>query len=201
MTDLFSEKAKDWDSNDFVTQLSNAIGSLIIKLVAPDNQMTVMDFGAGTGLISTHLAPLVNNIIAVDTSKAMLDKLASKPDLQGKVKTVCQDITVKPLQESFHLIVSAMAMHHVKDTDKLIEQFYHHLKPGCKIALADLDTEEGNFHPEDIQGVYHNGFERSELQALLEKHGFVDIHFVTAYTANKEGKQYPIFLLVAKRPI
>lgn len=199
MTDLFNDKADDWDANDMVKQLSSAIGNSILNNVSINDQMNIMDFGAGTGLISSHIASLVKNIVAVDTSEAMLTQLASKPELQNKVKTVCQDITIKPLSERFDLIVSAMAMHHVKDTDKLLEVFAKHLNSGCKIALADLDKEDGSFHPQDIQGVYHDGFERSELQTLLTKHGFVDIHFYTAHTVYKEGKQYPIFLVVASK--
>ena len=56
-------------------------------------------------------------------------------------------------------------MHHVKDTDNMVKQFAVHLKPGAKIALADLDTEDGSFHTKGVEGVYHNGFERSVFQA------------------------------------
>jgi len=49
-------------------------------------QMRVMDFGAGTGLISSQVAPLVKKIVAVDISEAMLNKLVAKPELQEKSK-------------------------------------------------------------------------------------------------------------------
>ena len=90
-------------------------------------------------------------------------------------------------------------MHHVEDTEHLIKTFALHLNPNGKIALADLDTEDGSFHPEDIEGVYHHGFDRDALRAILEQNGFADIEFVTAHTVNKEGKDYPIFLVTATR--
>jgi len=199
MTDLFNEKAKDWDANEMRTMLSAAIGSSILEHVSLHEQMRVMDFGAGTGLISSQVAPLVKKIVAVDISEAMLNKLVAKPELQAKVEIVCQDIIEKPIADNFDLIMSAMSMHHVKDTSKLIQRFSEHLNPGASIALADLDKEDGSFHPEDSEGVFHLGFKRNELQIILEKYGFREVQFVTAHTINKEEKKYPIFLVTATK--
>ena len=197
MSDLFDEKAKDWDANEMVRNLSQAIGSSILQQVPLHSQMEVMDFGAGTGLISAHVAPLVKKIMAVDISEAMLNKLVSKPEFHGKVEAVCQDITKKPLEAKFDLIMSAMAMHHVEDTDQLIQVFSEYLTSGAVLALADLDKEDGSFHPEEIEGVFHFGFDRDELKQRLENHGFEDVKFSTAHTINKEEKIYPIFLVTA----
>jgi 2-polyprenyl-3-methyl-5-hydroxy-6-metoxy-1,4-benzoquinol methylase len=199
MSDHFNEKAKTWDADEMVKKLSSAVGSSILKNIALSQDMLTMDFGAGTGLISSHVAPRVSKITAVDISEAMLAKLAAKPELANKVTTVCQDIIERPLEEKFDLIMSAMAMHHVENTDQLIRTFYEHLKPGAVVALADLDKEDGSFHPEGTPGVFHSGFERDELQRKLEKHGFEDVHFYTAHAVEKNEKSYPIFLATAKK--
>ena len=197
MSDLFNEKAKDWDVNEMVLQLSKATSSAILENIELNDQMQVMDFGAGTGLITSHILPKVKNIVAVDVSKAMLEALAAKEDFHGKVEAVCQDITEQPLNRKFDLIMSAMAMHHVKDTNLLIQRFAEHLEEGAKVAIADLDAEDGTFHPADVEGVFHDGFERDNLKNLLKKNGFEHIQFVTAHTVNKEGKNYPVFLVTA----
>ena len=199
MTDNFKERSKDYDKNDMIKQLSSAIGSCIIKNVELNEQMQVLDFGAGTGLISSQIAPHVEKITAVDISQSMLDKLTAKPEITDKVQPLCQDITVKPTGKEYDLIMSAMAMHHVEDTDNLVKRFYEHLKAGAKIALADLDKEDGSFHPQGMEDVYHDGFERDELQAILEKYGFKDINFETAHTINGETRPYPIFLALATK--
>lgn len=199
MSDHFNEKSKTWDANEMVKQLSSAVGSSILEHISLNPQMNVMDFGAGTGLISSHVAPLVNIIVAVDISEAMLDKLITKPELQGKVEAVCQNILDKPLTKQFDLIMSAMAMHHVEDSNKLIQTFSQHLISGAVLALADLDKEDGSFHPADVEGVFHSGFERDQLKLLLESHGFEDIHFFTAHTVVKDDKEYPIFLVIATK--
>ena len=199
MTDLFEEKAKDWDSNDMVKQLSSAIGASILGNLELNEQMQVMDFGAGTGLITSQVTPFVNKVTAVDVSQSMLEQLIAKQELKDKVEILCQDITSNPIGKKYDLIMSAMAMHHVEDTNNLLQQFAAHLKPGARVALADLDKEDGSFHPEGIEGVYHEGFERDAFQDKLEKHGFKDINFVTAHTVQKEEKTYPVFLVTATR--
>jgi len=199
MTDLFQEKAQDWDVNDRVKNISMGIGAAILNNVDLNESMQVMDFGAGTGLVTAQVASKVGKVTAVDVSKAMLEKLAAKNELKGKVEIVCQNIIEKPIETKFDLIVSAMAMHHVEDTDKMIERFAEHLKPGARLALADLDKEDGSFHPEDVEGVYHSGFDRQAFMEKLEAHGFKDIRFVTAHTVSKEEKNYPIFLALASK--
>ena len=199
MSDHFDEKAKNWDVDEMIKKLSSAVGASILKHTHLNEQMMVMDFGAGTGLISSHVAPQVNKIIAVDISEAMLEKLIAKPELQGKVEAVCQNILETPLATQFDLIISAMAMHHVEDTAQLLQTFSNNLKPGAMIALADLDKEDGSFHPADVQGVFHSGFKRDNLKTLLKSQGFEDIHFFTAHTVVKEAREYPIFLVIAKK--
>ena len=199
MTDLFEAKAEDWDANERRTKLASAIGSSILEHVPLHEGMNVLDFGAGTGLIAGQIAPLVNRIVALDTSQAMLEKLASKTELKGKVDILCQDLLDSPIDARFDLIVSAMAMHHVEDTSRLIEMFAEHLHDNGMIALADLDREDGSFHPADTQGVFHSGFDRDHLRAILQSHGFEQIEFFTAHTVNGEQRNYPIFLVTARK--
>ena len=199
MTDLFQAKAQDWDADDMKTRLASAIGASIREHVRLHERMQVLDFGAGTGLVSAQIAPLVQRIVAVDISQSMLEKLEAKPELQGKVETVCRDIMAEPLDARFDLIASAMALHHVEDTAGLIESFRTQLADSGTIALADLDREDGSFHPPGTEGVYHFGFERDEIREILESDGFEQVAFFTAHTIQGETKQYPVFLVTAKK--
>ena len=199
MSDLFFEKAKEFDASEMVGMLSSAVGASILENVNFHEQMDVMDFGAGTGLISSYVAPLVNKIVAVDISEAMLDKLVSKPELHGKVETICQNILDEPIDTKFDLIMSAMALHHIEDTQKLMKTFFYHLKSGAMLVLADLDKEDGSFHPEGTEGVFHSGFDRDALQIIIENSGFDSVQFFTAHTIDGVEKEYPVFLVIATK--
>ncbi len=159
----------------------------------------VLDLGAGTGLLAEHLAPRVARLLAVDTSPAMLAELARKPTLAGRVDTFCQDLMVAPLGQRVDLVVSAMALHHIEDTQGMLHALHAHLRPGGRLALADLDAEEGDFHPPGVEGVFHAGFERARLGQQIEVAGFGEVSFQTACEVARDGKRWPIFLVTAAR--
>lgn len=200
MSDLFREKAAGWDTRPVPAQISEGVFAALSSHVSLDPGLTVMDFGAGTGLVATRLAPRVSKILAVDVSPAMLEQLAAKPELAGKAEVFCQDILDAPLGRTVDLVVSAMAMHHVKDTRRLVQALFAHLAPGGRVALADLDAEDGSFHPPGTEGVFHHGFDRAALGGLLWEAGFTDVRFVTACQVSKEDRVFPIFLVTATRP-
>lgn len=199
MSDLFHDKAADWDERPIPQQISEGVWRAM-GAVELSPEATVMDFGAGTGLVASKVAAKVRRIVAVDVSPAMLEKLAAKPELQGKVDVVCQDILEEPLGRTVDAVVSAMAAHHVEDTDGLMKALHDHLSPGGTLALADLDREDGSFHPPGIEGVFHAGFDREALGAKAKAAGFVDVAFVTACEVHRDGRGYPIFLMTASRP-
>ena len=201
MTDRFAEKASDWDSRPVPLQISQAVGRLLDGLEW-DPSMRVMDFGAGTGLLAAHVAPHVAKIFAVDVSPSMLEALTAKPELQGKVEPRCQDLLASPLNDRFDAIISAMALHHVEDTEAVAARFAEHLKPGGRLALADLDEEDGTFHPPGTEGVFHRGFRRDALRSILEAQGFEDVRFTTALDIEKDGgRQFTVFFVTARKAV
>lgn len=199
MTDLFHDKAADWDTRPLPQRISEGVSAALFARVPLHEDHVVLDFGAGTGLLSGRVAAKVARVLAVDVSPAMLEQLAAKVDLAGKVEPVCHDLTKAPLGRHVDVVVSAMALHHVEDTLGLLRALIGQLVPGGRVALADLDREEGDFHPPGIEGVYHRGFDRDVLASQLRDAGFVDVVIDTACVVEKEGKAYPIFLATAAR--
>lgn len=199
MNDRFRDMAADWDTRPVPAQISEGVLRAMRERVALSPDLTVMDFGAGTGLIGAGLAPHVGHVHAVDVSRAMLDQLTTKEALAGKVTVHCHDLVAAPLDVRVDLVVSAMAMHHVEDTAGLFRALFAHLRPGGRVALADLDAEDGTFHPPATDGVYHAGFDRATLGVLLADAGFVEVAFDTATEVHRDGRRYPVFLVTARR--
>ncbi len=197
MTQRFDAVASEWDKGDMRQHIAQRVFGTITSRIALNTTMLVMDFGAGTGLLSFKIAPLVHSVTGVDLASKMLEQIEAKNSAQISVKTVCQDIMTTPLETTFHGIVSSMAMHHVQDTKALFATFHAHLKKGGFVALADLEAEDGTFHSHGNEGVFHFGFEKESLRTIMEEAGFDNVRFHHAHTVVKEEGEYPIFVVTA----
>ena len=207
--DLFAHKAQEYEANARRVATVQGIGRSLLSAIELHGDMHLMDFGSGTGLLLEQLAPRVGKVTAVDVSAAMnLELEAKRHRLPCELEILPLDLTCEPLDARleyarfdgprFDGIVSSLTLHHVADIPALLVRFYALLPPGGFIALADLDAEDGRFHP-DMSGVYHAGFAREQIRALAEQAGFSQVEICTASVAQKPWGDYPIFLLTARR--
>lgn len=201
----FDALAVEWDSNPTRKELGNAVADAILSAVPADG-LRVLDFGAGTGLVSLRVAARAREVVAADVSPKMLEALSKKLTAGGvtNVRTVAWDADAGDCPESgFDLLVSSMALHHVRDPAAFFGRAARALLPDGTLALADLDSEDGTFHA-DPTGVHHQGFERPELALFAQRAGFADLAFRTAHTVSKTGpdgvtRTYDVFLMTARR--
>ena len=194
----FDTAARDWDQRPLSQQLAAVPERLLaqLPLQASDH---VLDFGAGTGLLSVPIAPKVAQVTALDMSAAMLQVLNEKGF--ANITTLQQDIFAG-LPGRYHAVVSCMALHHVADTAALLRAFAAALHPGGRIALVDLYQEDGSFHGDNqAKGVQHFGFAPKALQALAEQAGLMDIAFSEILRLqHSNGRGYPLFLMTGRKP-
>jgi len=195
--DHFEHKSKSWDMSSMRVQNAKGIAELIVKNIKLDKKMKLMDFGAGTGLLSYFVAPFVSKITAVDNSPSMLAEFENKCDeFVCETEMIEKDLSTDALDEKFDGIISSMTIHHLEDTVALFKKFYNMVNDGGFIAIADLDTEDGSFHS-DGTGVFHHGFDREILENIAQEAGFTEIHFELASTINKLHAAFTVFLMTA----
>lgn len=195
--DLFAHKSKSWDMNSKRVKNAKAIASLIVKNIELKEHMELMDFGAGTGLLSFFVAQKVGKIVAVDNSPSMLEEFQKKSrEFASQTEVIAKDLSVETLDRKFDGIISSMTIHHIEDTKALFSKFYEMLDKDGFIAMADLDSEDGSFHS-DNTGVYHYGFDREKLEKIAKEVGFREIHFETASTIAKPHSDFTVFLMTA----
>ena len=195
--DFFGVKAKGYDKDaarvDNVTRIANSI----LKEITYQEKFNIMDFGSGTGLLLSKIAPYVNKITAIDISKSMNEVLESKKDnIRCTVEVLEIDLSKTTMNQQFDGIISSMTLHHIKDTKKIFKKFYNMLNSNGSIAIADLDKEDGTFHKEDT-GVFHFGFDRDELLKIVISIGFKKVKIQTVGFVEKSYGKYSVFLLTA----
>lgn len=202
----FNSEAAQWDANPGRVKLANDVADAILRTTALTNDMNALDFGCGTGLVTLRIQPLVRTITGVDSSEGMLDVLRGKVKSGGLTNVETRFVDFEKgdrVEGAFDLIVSSMTLHHVPDTAALFRQWHQLLVADGRLCFADLDSEDGSFHG-DNTGVFHLGFDRSKLKALLRGVGFLDVRDTTAATMHKDVpergmKEFPVFLITARK--
>lgn len=201
----FDAKAATWDQDPQKVLRAMTVAQAIAEAV-PLPGRRVLEYGCGTGLLGFALQPLVGEVTLADTSEGMLEVLKGKIAAlgAGNMKPLRLDLLADgPGLETFDLVCSLMTLHHIPDTQGILQAFHRVLAPGGWVALADLDAEDGAFHGPEVTDV-HLGFERDVLAGQLEAAGFRDIRFSTVFEIRRgEGdraRSFPIFLAIARKP-
>ena len=199
----FDLLAKTWDEKPRRVENAKKIGEAILKKIPLSPDWRVLDFGAGSGLLTFYLQPNVGWIDAVDNSKGMVEVLREKVQKAGvkNVNPILGDIEDLDLgEERYDLIVSSMTLHHIRDPKRLFEKLFKSLKRGGYIAIADLKKEYGTFHI-DNEGVYYFGFHREELERFLREAGFEVVEISVVNVIRKNGREYPVLLAIGRKPL
>lgn len=205
VTDEFDAKAKTWDEDSTRTARAAAVARRIQQRIPLGPDMHVLDFGSGTGLLGFHLLPHVASVTFADPSRGMLAEVERKLEAGGYANgdTLLMDPDAPGLPRRYDLIVSLMTLHHIADAAGAIRLAAAHVEAGGWLGLCDLDTEDGTFH-DDPDADVHHGFDRDELASSVRALGFEDVQVSTPHVMRRERpggvREYPLFLLTARRP-
>jgi 2-polyprenyl-3-methyl-5-hydroxy-6-metoxy-1,4-benzoquinol methylase len=202
--DHFNSKARTWDNDKEKFERARIIATKLIQVLKPNNHLTALEFGCGTGLLGFQLTQVFKEITLIDTAQEMIEVVKDKIIKQQitNVTPLCGDI-FKHHQQALKtdVIFTLMTLHHIKEIEKLIPLFYTLLHPNGYVCIADLVEEDGTFHPKEQHFDGHFGFNKNQLEQLLLNNGFQIAHYSIPYTIEKKetSKKYPVFLLIAKK--
>jgi ubiquinone/menaquinone biosynthesis C-methylase UbiE len=120
-----------------------SIRDRIVELAEPHPDDHVVDLGAGTGLLTFALAPFVGELVAVDISERMLERLDDRAAADGvhNVEPLVADLRRLPLEdECATLVVSNYAFHHLDDPGKelALAEARRILRPGGRLVICDM---------------------------------------------------------------
>ena len=200
----FDIKANEWDKNNVHLERAQTIAIQIKQRIPIRSGMKVMEFGAGTALLSFLLRDSFSSITLIDNSPEMIRMSNGKiaETNSSHIRTLKIDLETENLEDKFDLIYSQMVFHHIADVDKMIHKLHSLLNEGGILAIADLYPEDGSFHGEGFTG--HMGFDPEWLSGLMQHSGFKNISFSTCFLQKKTDpdgmqKEYPVFLIIATK--
>ena len=198
-TERFDRAAASWDEKPRRVRLAQVIAGAIGSAVPLCRDMTGLEYGCGTGLVTLALAEQVGLMYGLDSSGGMIAVLEDKISALEVTNVTAfhgrlQDRPTVPLD----LIIMSMTLHHIEESQELLAQCYDRLQPGGFLAVADLEAEDGSFHG-DNDGIAHFGFDPDVLHGQMVQCGFSRGQAQTIYTIGRNDHQYPVFLLTATK--
>lgn len=199
-TNRFDDLSATWDDDPTKVERAAVVARAIRDSVPLDRSVRMLEYGAGTGLVTQALRDAVGPVTLVDTSAGMREvvehKIASGIITDARVWDVDLATEFAP-DEDFDLVVTVMALHHVADEEAVLSRFAGLLVDGGHVCIVDLEHEDGSFHGADFDG--HHGFDRAALASTLERVGFSDVTFRHCHDMVRDGVSYPLFLATGVR--
>lgn len=199
---FFDEAAATWDEDEAKVERARVVAEVLGQAIPLDPSMRLLEYGAGTGLVTQALGDAVGPVTLADLSAGMREVMAGKVaagTLPADARIWDLDLAqADPPDERFDLIVTVLTLHHIPELDRVLAGFARLLADGGWLAIVDLEEEDGSFHGEGFGG--HHGFRRSDLESRLAAAGFTDVAFRPCHHIERETGTYPMFLATATRP-
>jgi ubiquinone/menaquinone biosynthesis C-methylase UbiE len=203
----FDQLATQWEQNPARAAVTAGIADAMRAMVPFEATWRLLDYGAGTGLLTLALLSEVAEAVAVDTSAGMLAVLRGKLADAGltQVAVVQANLEAEPWSgPPVDVAVSAMTLHHLRDVPAVLRRLAEATRPGGWLAVADLDREDGSFHGPEVDDVFHHGFDREQLAGWLVEAGWADVRLADAYRLTKPDAQgapreYGIFVAAGRK--
>ena len=140
---FWNARAQSWDHGAGNNPGLVKVVERVIAEAQPSAGMTVIDIGCGSGQLTLRVAPLVERIVGVDISKAMIDLLEHNAAEAGltNVEGIAMALEHLEIEEaSVDLVISNYVLHHLRDRDKAaaVVAAARWLKPGGRLVIGDM---------------------------------------------------------------
>lgn len=158
-----------------------AIGHFLFHLVP---NISIVDLGAGEGVLSQLLARRAQSVVCIDNAQKMVDfgsDLAKKNGFSNLQYQLGELEAVPLADESFDLALMSQALHHAKQPLVALKEAYRILKPGARLIIIDL-LEHQFEQARELYADVWLGFSENKLYQMLQDVGFkkVEVNIVAS---------------------
>ncbi len=135
----------DLDAEVLHSYLSEVI-DWVHQLAAGQPRHRILDLGSGTGTGALALARRFADaeVIAVDISTPLLERLSDKardPGVAGRVRTIRADLDASwPAVGSVDLVWASSSLHHLAAPDRVLASVFAAMARGGLMAVAEMDS-------------------------------------------------------------
>lgn len=135
------------------------------------------DLGCGTGFISLALSTESNMVFSIDNSRNMLKELygiAYKNGIKNIHPIIGSMDDIPLFDSSVDAVFTNMALHHVREAKKAVEEMYRVLKKAGTIVISDVEQHNGLWAKEEMFDEWL-GFSHEQIKGWMREAGFINI--------------------------
>jgi ArsR family transcriptional regulator len=176
-----------------------SMAEALLRLMPP---MVIADLGAGEGTFSLLLAERATKVIAVDSSAKMIE-VSREQALRHGIQNIdfrLGDMEELPIDDrSVDLVFFSQSLHHALHPQRALQEAHRILAPAGRIVVLDLLKHRF----EEAREIYADewlGFSESELEAMLQKAGFTQLHTSVVHK-EPDAPHFQTLLAVANKPV
>jgi len=142
----WGDRAETWDRHNDSGMAKVAAKALEVANLRPG--MDCVDLGCGSGRLALKLAQGGANVIGVDVSGAMIERMEEEAKQEGieRVRGITTPVEHLSLPTgSVDLVITNYALHHLLDADKekVVRAAFGWLRPGGQLVVADMMLGRG----------------------------------------------------------
>ena len=191
MNNEWDEYADKWDSDpSAVDYAKNAFAELkkLLKL----NDLRVLDFGCGTGLLTEMLSPEVDEVVALDGSPKMIECLDQKalPNVHSIVGFLSEPLLEETplLSKKFDLVVASSVCSFLPDYPATASLLASMMEPNAVFVQWDwLSTTDGF------------GLSEERVRHTLVRAGLNDIALSQPFTMENSHGAMPVLMATGRK--
>ncbi len=181
--EFFSSSAGQWDRVRDEMFGDRFHLAALAAFAAPD--AVVGDLGCGTGQVSEALAPFVSQVIAVDSSAAMLQAARKRLRDHRNVELRRGELEALPIDDSrLDAATVMLVLHHVPEPARALADVARALKPGGRLIMVDMLPHDRESYRQQMGHVWL-GFGEDQTNRMLHDAGFEQTRVVPLPTDPK----------------
>lgn len=193
MANEWDDWAESWESNESTgLYAENAFQQLMGSVDL--NNKEVLDFGCGTGLLSQKMSPLAKNIVALDSSEAMIEQLDKKelPNVEPVVDSLTRGLVAQhpAFRKQFDVVVASSVCGFLKSFSEAVDIIYAILDNGGTFIHFDWLNEHGE---------EENGLAENKIKQVLTSVGFETVSVSEPFSIAIEGGSKKVIMGLARK--
>lgn len=190
LSNEWDEYAENWDIDPTVEEYAkNAFAELVKNIYIED--LTVLDFGCGTGTLTQLISPTVKSIVAIDPSLKMIEYLDDKAlnNVSSISDYLSEELVGKhpELESKFDLIVASSVCSFLPDYESTLSLLKSLLKEGGVFVQWDWLSND------DSSEV---GLSKNRVKQAFEANSFINTKITSPFIMSSSKGNMPVLMAI-----